>query len=74
MSQLNFYVPDDVEEEIRQAAQKEGKSISAFLADFVKSRLPSKQWSHDFFSSVCGQWDGEFPEIDRKPSQERDQL
>jgi hypothetical protein len=74
MSQLNFYVPDDVEEEIRKAAQKEGKSISAFLAELVKAKLPSQQWSQDFFSSVFGQWDGEFPVVKRAPPQERDEL
>ena len=74
MSQLNFYVPDEVEEQIRKAAQNEGKSISAFLAELVKSKFPSHQWSQDFFSSVFGQWDGDFPEIKRAPSQKRDEL
>ncbi len=74
MSQLNFYVPDDIEEQIRKAAQKDGKSISAFLADLVKSKFPTKQWDSDFFSSVFGHWEGEFPEIKRSLSQKRDEL
>jgi CRISPR/Cas system CSM-associated protein Csm2 small subunit len=52
MSQLNFYVPDDVEKEIRLAAQNEGKSISAFLAELVKSKFPSQQWSRILYDCV----------------------
>lgn len=74
MSQLNFYVPDDIEEQIRKAAQREGKSISAFLAELVKTKFPSAQWSDDFFSSVCGQWEGDFPEMKRLPAQNREEL
>ena len=74
MSQLNFYVPDEIEEQIRKAAQSEGKSISAFLAELVKSKFPSQQWSQDFFSSVFGQWNGDFPEIKRPLPQVRDEL
>jgi hypothetical protein len=74
MSQLNFYVPDDVEKEIRLAAQNEGKSISAFLAELVKSKFPSQQWSQEFFTTVFGQWSGEFPEINRALSQQRDDI
>lgn len=33
MSQLNFYVPDDVEEQIKTTAKQGGKSVSAFLAE-----------------------------------------
>jgi hypothetical protein len=43
MSQLNFYVPDDIEDQIKQVAKKEGKSISAFLADLVKSKFYPKK-------------------------------
>lgn len=72
MSQLNFYVPDEVEDQIRAAAKKEGKSISAFLAELVKEKFFSQQWSEDFFTSVFGQWEGEFPEIQRPASQQRE--
>lgn len=74
MSQLNFYVPDDVEEQIRSAAQKEGKSISMFISDIIKSKFASKSWPKDFFTKVVGQWEGEFPTIERNLPQERDEL
>ena len=74
MSQLNFYVPDDVEEQIKKAAKKEGKSISAFLSELVKSKFKPKTWSDDFFTELAGGWKGEFPEIERQKPQKRDKL
>lgn len=74
MSQLNFYVPDEVEEQIKKAAKKEGKSISAFLADLVKSKFKPKTWSDSFFAELVGGWKGEFPEIERPKPQKRDNL
>ncbi len=74
MSQLNFYVPDEIEEQIKSAAKKEGKSISAFLAELVKSKFPQKKWNANFFKSVVGQWHGEFPEIKRPNPQQRDEF
>ena len=74
MSQLNFYVPDEIEEQIKKAAKKEGKSISAFLAELVKSKFKQKTWSDDFFSELAGGWKGDFPDIERPESQERDNL
>ena len=74
MSQLNLYVPDEVEEQIRKAAKAEGKTISAFLADIIKSHFPPKQSQKDYFSKFFGKWEGSFPEIARPASQERDKL
>lgn len=74
MSQLNFYVPDELEDQIKKAAKKEGKSISAFLSDLVKSKFNSKTWSDDFFSNIVGGWAGDFPEIKRPKPQKRDEL
>lgn len=73
MSQLNFYVPEEVEEQIRDAATKEGKSLSSFLAELVKSHFPSKKSQQNYFSKL-GTWVGDFPEIERRPPQKRDDL
>lgn len=73
MSQLNFYVPDELEEQIRKAAQEQGKSISAFLADLIRARFSAQGWSEDFFAAL-GQWEGDFPEIERSLPQEREKL
>lgn len=74
MSQLNFYVPDEIEEQIKKAAKKEGKSISAFLSELVKSKFRPKTWSDNFFSELAGGWEGDFVEVDRDKPQDRDNL
>ncbi len=74
MSQLNFYVPEEIEKQIRAAAKKEGKTISSFLAALIKSHFPKKKPRKDVFSKFYGVWEGEFPEIERMPPQKRDEL
>jgi hypothetical protein len=73
MAQLNFYVPDDVEDQVRRAAKRRGLSISAYLAELVKERVgDGSEWPVDFFDKTLGGWQGDFPEIERLPPQERD--
>lgn len=72
MAQLNFYVPDEVEEGIRKEAKARGKSISAYLAEVVKERIRHDKWQKDFFTKVAGGWRGECPEVDRPPPEETD--
>ena len=72
MAQLNFYVPDDVEDKIRRAAKRRGQSISAYLAELVKERVGGgNEWPPDFFEKTLGGWLGDFPEIEDLPPQER---
>jgi hypothetical protein len=73
MAQLNFYVPDDTEAEVRRRAKARGLSISAYLAALLKEGLGSKDdWPTGFFENVIGGWQGDFPEIDDPPPQARD--
>ena len=39
MSQLNIYVPNELENIIRQEAQNKGKTLSAYLAEIIKSHF-----------------------------------
>lgn len=73
MAQLNVYVPDELEEKIRSLAQQEGKSVSSFLMELVREKFAPKEWKKEFLK-VLGGWEGEFPEIERKSSQKRDEL
>jgi hypothetical protein len=73
MAQLNVYVPDELEEKIKLIARRENKSVSSFLADLVRERFAPKEWKKEFLS-VLGKWEGDFPEIKRLRSQERDDL
>lgn len=73
MAQLNFYVPDEVENKIRRAAMRRGQSISSYLAEIVKERVGGdSEWPDGFFEQVLGGWQGDFPEIERPPPQERE--
>lgn len=74
MSQLNIYVPDEIEKQIRKAAKNERKSLSSFLTDLIKSKFTTNTWSKKFFSSVVGGWEGEFTEVKRTLPQEREEL
>ncbi|MBU0506125.1 hypothetical protein KJ708_09050, partial [bacterium] len=60
MSQLNIYVPDEMERGIRSQAKKNGKSISKFIADlYFDYKTGTKlHWQADFFESTIGSWKG----------------
>ena len=73
MAQLNFYVPDDTEAEVRRRAKAQGVSTSAYLATLLKRELGAQNdWPTGFFEKVVGSWQGDFPEIEDLPPQERD--
>lgn len=73
MAQINFYVPDEVEENIKKAAKKSGTTVSSFIAELVKNHIGAQNaWPQDFFENIGGKWEGEFSEIEDEPPQERD--
>ena len=72
MGQLNVYVPDDLEEKIKEEAKREGKSVSSFVLEAVKNRIEPKSWSKEFLATF-GSVSGDFPDdIKELPQQERD--
>lgn len=74
MAQLNFYVPDEVEETIRREAKSHRKTISSYIAEVVKAHAQHDRWQKDFFSKVAGGWHGDFPKIERPLPEEREGL
>jgi hypothetical protein len=58
MPQLQFYVPDEVAEKIRQEARAANMSVSRYLASLVK-RAVASDWPADFIEEVVGGWTGE---------------
>ncbi len=77
MSQLNFYVPRELEQRIRQAAKTRRQTISRFLAQLVSDHFlgaagPSSKAG--YFSKFYGTWQGSVPEIPRSKSTPRDDL
>lgn len=74
MAQLNFYVPDEIEQAIRKEARSKRKSISSYLAEVVKESVKHDQWQKDFFKKVVSGWQGDFPQIKRPLSEELEDL
>lgn len=60
MAQLHFYVPDEMEAQIRLKAKQANIPLSRYLAGLVKQEAgqPS-QWPEGYFERVFGQWQGE---------------
>lgn len=57
MAQLNFYVSDDMEVEVRRRAKARGLSISAYLAILLKEGIGVKDsWPAGYFENVVGSW------------------
>jgi hypothetical protein len=60
MSQLHFYVPDEVEKQLREKAKQANLPMSRFLAELVKREASRPaQWPEGYFEQVFGQWQGE---------------
>lgn len=76
MSQLNFYVPDEIEKKIKAAAKKRKMSVSSFIAELVKQKMSEKpkKITHKSLMDLGGMWDGDFEEMERKPPQTRGKL
>ena len=59
MSQLHFYVPDDVETQIRMKAKQANLPLSKYLAELVKRETGiQNQWPEGYFE-LFDEWQGE---------------
>ena len=58
MPQLHCYVPSELAERLRERAEREGLSLSRFLAR-VLDREVDDDWPEGFFEEVAGGWRGE---------------
>lgn len=60
MSQLHFYVPDEIEERLRAQAQQAKLPLSRYLAEMAKRETSRQQaWPKDYFDDVFGAWEGD---------------
>lgn len=72
MSQLHFYVPDDVEKRLRQRAEQADQPLSRYLADLVLREVERGEgWPEGYFEQVFGQWEGE--PLSREPESDYEQ-
>ena len=59
MSQLHFYVPDEIEAQIRVKAKRANLTLSKYLAGLVKRETGAQnQWPADYFE-LFDAWQGE---------------
>lgn len=59
MSQLHFYVPDEIEAQIRLQAKRAKLSLSKYLAEIVKREIGTQnQWPVGYFE-LFDAWQGE---------------
>lgn len=71
MPQINLYVSDDFEKQIRAEAKRRRMSLSAYLTGLLQNRVGRKGWREGFFTRVVGGWHGDAPEIERELPEER---
>ena len=58
MSQLHFYVSDEIEAQIRQKAQSLNLPLSRYLANVIKREVSvQNQWPEGYFE-LFDQWQG----------------
>ena len=58
MAQLHFYVPDKFATEIRKRAEQAHLPVSRYLVQLI-SREIGTEWPENYFSEICGGWNGE---------------
>lgn len=73
MSQLHFYVPDDLEKKLRARAKQANLTLSRYLAELIKRQAcQPDEWPDGYFETVFGQWQGEpLERPDQGESEER---
>lgn len=58
MTQLHLYVPDDIAAKVQERADRQGLSVSRYLARLVKKEI-GEGWPEGYFEDVIGGWKGE---------------
>ena len=71
MAQLHLYLPDEIAAEVKHRAKARGMTVSAYLAEIVRSQM-TDQWPKDFFTNVVGGWSGDVQRPEQPPLDERE--
>lgn len=69
MPQLHLYVPKEIASKVQEKAKARNLTVSRYLAEVIK-RDVGEGWPKGYFDRVCGQWEGEFPDIPREAPEE----
>lgn len=57
MPQLHLYVPDKIAAEVQHRAERQGVSVSRYLASLVRREI-GEGWPAGYFGEVIGGWKG----------------
>lgn len=71
MAQVTIYLPDELEREVKRAAKRAHKSVSAYLAELAAVRTRSTTWPKGF-ASLYGSCD--LPEVEDRPPEDVETL
>lgn len=63
MSQVTIYLPDELAERMRRAAESEGVSQSRWIARLIDARL-ARAWPQEVLALV-GSWPKDFPDAEQ---------
>jgi hypothetical protein len=69
MPQLHLYVPKEIASKVQEKAKAHNLTVSRYLAEVIKRDI-GEGWPKGYFDQVCGQWEGEFPDIPREAPEE----
>lgn len=61
MAQVTIYIPDDLAVGLKERAKREGKSLSAYVAEIARREVAPDAWS-DAFLRLYGSWEGDLEE------------
>jgi hypothetical protein len=59
VAQLHFYVPDELEAQIRAKAERAHLSVSRYLADLVKREISQVATWPEGYAELFEKWEGE---------------
>lgn len=66
MGQLTIYLPDATEKQVKAAARRAKKTVSAYIAELAVRKEAREGWPKGY-ERVFGSWEGEAPDIEDAP-------
>jgi hypothetical protein len=73
MPQLHLYVSEDIATKVREKAKARKITVSRYLAEVIKREV-GQGWPKGYFERVCGNWEGDFPELPREELEELEEV
>ena len=71
VSQVSIYIPDELERSLREAAEREKTSVSAYVTELIRRAVKPDRWPESFLATF-GSWEGSFDIPEEPPVEERD--